>query len=92
MELGLYLKADVILLLFVRYFLSTIYQAVLALICVPPVLAVCYVMLLAPPQYLAPCLGCRLDVSRLDTSVSETVVNNSWEAASPGSRSVHSFS
>jgi hypothetical protein len=72
--------------------LSTIYQAVLALICVPPVPAVCDVMLLTPPWYLAPLLGCKLDVSRLDTSVSERVVNNSREAASPGSGSVHSFS
>jgi hypothetical protein len=44
MELGFRLKADVILLLFVRYFLSTTYQAVLALICVPPVPAVCDVV------------------------------------------------
>jgi hypothetical protein len=72
--------------------LSNIYQTVLALICVPPVLAVRDVMLLTPPWYLAPCLGCRLDVSRLDTSVSEKVVSNSREATSPGSRSVHSFS
>jgi hypothetical protein len=42
------------------------------------------VMLLTPPWYLAPRLGCRLDVSRLDTSVSERVVNNSREAASAG--------
>jgi hypothetical protein len=40
------------------------------------------VMLLTPPWYLAPRLGCRLDVLRLDTSVSERVVNNSREAAS----------
>jgi hypothetical protein len=38
------LKADVILLLFARYFLSTTYQTVLALICVPPVPAVCDVV------------------------------------------------
>jgi hypothetical protein len=76
---------------FCKVLLSTIYQVVLALICVPPVLAVRDVMLLTPPWYLAPCLGCRLDVSRLDTSVSEMVVNNSWEVASPKSGSVHSF-
>jgi hypothetical protein len=40
------------------------------------------VMLLTPSWYLAPRLGCRLDVSRLDTSVSERV-NNSREVASP---------
>jgi hypothetical protein len=40
-ELGLRLKEDVILLIFVRYFLSTIYQALLALICVPLVPVVC---------------------------------------------------
>jgi hypothetical protein len=40
------------------------------------------VMLLIPPWYLAPRLGCKLDVSRLDTSISERVVNNSQEAAS----------
>jgi hypothetical protein len=33
----------------------------------------------------------RLDVLRLDTSVSEKVVNNPREANSPGSRSVHNF-
>jgi hypothetical protein len=49
-------------------------------------------MLLTPPWYLAPCLGYMLDVSRLDTSVSERVVNNYREAASPGSGSVNSFS
>jgi hypothetical protein len=32
-------------------------------------------MLSTPPWYLAP-LGCRLDVSRLDTSVPERVGNN----------------
>jgi hypothetical protein len=41
----------------------------------------------APP----PRLGCRLDVLRLDTSVSEKVVNNPREATSSGSRSVHDF-
>jgi hypothetical protein len=44
MELGLCLKADVIIFTFVMYFLSTIYQVVLALICVPPVPAVCDVV------------------------------------------------
>jgi hypothetical protein len=46
MELGFRLKADVILLLFAfcKVLLSTIYQAVLALICVPPVPAVCDVV------------------------------------------------
>jgi hypothetical protein len=34
-------------------------------------------MLLTPPWYPSPHLGCRLEVSRLDTSVSERVVNNS---------------
>jgi hypothetical protein len=42
------------------------------------------VMLLTPPWYLALRLGCRLDVSRLDTNVSKRVVNNSQEAASAG--------
>jgi hypothetical protein len=48
-------------------------------------------ILLTPPWYLAPRLGCRLDVLRLDTSVSEKVVNNPREANSPGSGSVHNF-
>jgi hypothetical protein len=67
---------------FCKVFLSTIYQAMLALICVPPVPAVCDVVdcSLLP----GPCLGCRLDVSRLDTSVSERVVNNFREGASAG--------
>jgi hypothetical protein len=38
------LKANVIIFAFVRYFFSTIYQAVLALICVPPVPVVCEVV------------------------------------------------
>jgi hypothetical protein len=42
------------------------------------------VMLLTLHWYLAPRLGCRLDVSRLDTILSERVVNNSREAASAG--------
>jgi hypothetical protein len=37
-------------------------------------------------------LGCRLDVSRLETSVSERVVNNSREAASPRPGSIYNFS
>jgi hypothetical protein len=41
-------------------------------------------MLLTPPWYPAPRLGCRLEVLRLDTGVSERVVNNSREAASAG--------
>jgi hypothetical protein len=62
--------------------LSTI-QAVLLLICVPPVpAAVCDVV--DSSWYLGPRLGCRLDMSRLDTSVSKRVVNNSREAASTG--------
>jgi hypothetical protein len=44
-------------------------------------LSLLYVMLLTPPWYLAP-LGCRLDVSRLDTSIPERVGNNPLEAAS----------
>jgi hypothetical protein len=73
MELGLRLKANVITFAFVRYFLSTIYQAVLALICVPPVPVVCDVV--DSSLVLGP-LGCRLDVSRLDTSVPKRVGNN----------------
>jgi hypothetical protein len=41
------------------------------------------VILSTPPWYLAP-LGCRLDVSRLDTSVPERVGNNPEEAARTG--------
>jgi hypothetical protein len=41
MELGLRLKADVITFAFCKVLLSTIYQAVLVLICVPLVLVVC---------------------------------------------------
>jgi hypothetical protein len=40
-ELGLHLKADVILFAFCKVLLSTIYQAVLSLICVPLVPVVC---------------------------------------------------
>ena len=42
--------------------------------------------------YLAPRLGCRLDVSRLDTSVYKRVVNGLREAVSLRPGSVHSFS
>jgi hypothetical protein len=42
------------------------------------------------PWYLAPRLGCRLEVSRLDSSASERVVNGLREAASPRLGSVHS--
>jgi hypothetical protein len=48
----------------------------LTLICVTPVLAVCDVV----DSSLAPRLGCRLNVLRLDTSISEKVVNNPREA------------
>jgi hypothetical protein len=41
MELGLRLKAEVIKFAFCKVLLSTIYQAVLALICVPLVPVVC---------------------------------------------------
>jgi hypothetical protein len=72
MELGLRLKANVIIFAFVRYFFSTIYQAVLALIYVSPAPVVCDVV----DSSLVPGpLGCRLDVSRLDTSVPERVGN-----------------
>jgi hypothetical protein len=71
---------------FCKVLLSIIYKAVLILICVS----------LAPvvdfPWYLAPRLGCMLDVSRLGTSVYERIVNGLQEAASPRPRSVHSFS
>jgi hypothetical protein len=81
MELGLRLKSRCNTFAFCKVLLSTIYQAVLAIICVPPGLAVyCDVMVLTPLWYPAPCLDCRLDVSRLDTSVSEKIVNNSREA------------
>jgi hypothetical protein len=77
MELGPRLKSRCNTYAFCKVLLSTIYQAVLALICVPPTLAVyCDVMMLTPLWYSAPRLECRLDVSRLDTSVSEKIVNN----------------
>ena len=41
MELGLHLKVDVITFAFCKVLLITIYQAVLALICVPFVPVVC---------------------------------------------------
>jgi hypothetical protein len=60
MELGFRLKANVITFAFVRYFLSTIYQAVLSLICVPPVPVVCEVidssLVLGPPGMQARCV------------------------------------
>jgi hypothetical protein len=60
MELRLRLKADVITFVFVRYFLSTIYQVVLALICVPLVPVVCDVvdssLVLGPPRMQARCV------------------------------------
>jgi hypothetical protein len=53
MELEFRLKADVILFAFCKVLLSTIYQAVLALICVPLVPVVCGItdssLVLAPP-------------------------------------------
>jgi hypothetical protein len=53
MELEFCLKADVILFAFCKVLLSTIYQAVLALICVPLVPVVCGVtdssLVLGPP-------------------------------------------
>jgi hypothetical protein len=42
--------------------------------------------------YLAPRLGCRLDVSRLGTSVYKRVVNGLQEAASLGPGFVYNFS
>jgi hypothetical protein len=71
---------------FCKVLLSIIYKAVLILICVS----------LAPvvdfSWYLAPRLGCRLDVSRLGTSVYERIVNGLREATSSRPGSVHSFS
>jgi hypothetical protein len=66
MRIGLCLKADVITFVFVRYFWE---------LSIKHLLSVCYlcslcVALPTPPWYLAP-LGCRLDVSRLDTSISK---------------------
>jgi hypothetical protein len=59
MELGLRLKADVITFAFCKVLLSTIYQAVLTLICIPLVPVVCGVtdsFLQWRTQLL--CLGC----------------------------------
>jgi hypothetical protein len=81
MKLGLCLKADVITFAFCKILLSTIYQEVLALICVPQ--SPLCVVLLIPPWYLAP-VGCRLDVSRLDASIPKRVGNGPQEAASTG--------
>jgi hypothetical protein len=61
---------------FCKVLLSTI-QAVLSLICVPPVPAVVCDVVDSSLVPIPPRLRCRLDVSRLDTSVSERVVNNS---------------
>jgi hypothetical protein len=82
MGLGLRLKADAITFAFCKVLLSTIYQAVLALICILFAPVVC-VALLTPPCYLAP-VGCRLDVSRLDASIPKRVGNGPQEAASTG--------
>jgi hypothetical protein len=64
MRLGLHLKANVITFVFVRYFWE---------LSIKQHLSVCYLFLLCvvlptPPWYLT-LLGCRLDVSRLDTSI-----------------------
>jgi hypothetical protein len=64
MWLGLRLKADVITFVFVIYFWE---------LSIKQLLYVCYlcslcVVLPTPPWYLRP-LGCRLDLSRLDTSI-----------------------
>jgi hypothetical protein len=64
MRLGLRLKVDVITFVFVRYFWE---------LSINQLLSACYlcslcVALPTSPWYLAP-LGCRLDVSRLDTSI-----------------------
>jgi hypothetical protein len=52
------------------------FKQYLTLIYVMSILAVCDVV----DSSLAPRLGCRLDVLRLDTSVSEKVANNPREA------------
>jgi hypothetical protein len=82
MELGLRLKADVTTFAFYKVLLSTIYQAVLALICILFAPVVC-VALPTLPWYLAP-VGCRLDVSRLDTSMPDRVGSGPQETASTG--------
>jgi hypothetical protein len=61
MELGLRLKADVITFAFVRNLLSTIYQAVVALICMLFVSAACvtnFYLVLAPWEVGSTCRGC----------------------------------
>jgi hypothetical protein len=66
MELGFRLKADVILFAFCKVLLSTIYQVVLALIYVPLVPVVCGV---TDSSLVPDPLGCRLNLSRLQTSI-----------------------
>jgi hypothetical protein len=78
-ELGLRLKADAITFSFCKVLLSTIYQAVLALICVPLVPVVCGV---TDSSLVPGPVGCRLDVSRLDASIPKRVGNGPQEAAS----------
>jgi hypothetical protein len=61
--------------------LSTTYRAVLALICILFVPIVCG----AADSSLVPGpLGCRLDVSRLDTSIPKRAGNDPQEVASTG--------
>jgi hypothetical protein len=80
MRLGLRLKADVITFVLVRYFWELsikhhLYVCYLSLLCVA---------LPTPPWYLAP-LGCRLDMSRLDTSVpKKELVTGPQEVVSTG--------
>jgi hypothetical protein len=82
MELGLRLKADVITFAFCKVLLSTIYQAVLALICVPLVPVVCGV---TDSSLVPGPLGCRLDLSRLQTSILKKEFGNGpQEVASTG--------
>ena len=81
MELGLRLKVGVITFAFCNLLLSTIYQAVLALICVPLVPVVCGV---TDSSLVPGPVGCRLDVSRLDASIPKRVGNGPQEAASTG--------
>jgi hypothetical protein len=81
MGLGLRLKVDVITFAFCKVLLSTIYQAVLALICVPLVPVVCGV---TDSSLVPGPVGCRLDVSKLDASIPKRVGNGPQEAASTG--------
>jgi hypothetical protein len=85
MDLGLHLKGNVITFAFVRYFLSTIYQAVLALICVPPVPVVCDVvdssLVLGPPGMQARCVEVGL----------EELATTPRRQPRPGPGPVHSF-